>query len=205
MKQSQPISWEEYQRVLDCLRADKRWRDLLLWGLAGHTAYRVSDYTTLRWSDLLGTNTLSIQEKKHMWMNKASRKVRIGKSLRALIDECQPHLNPYQVGTWYVFRPASAKVLPGDKMHEGQRPPLTRFGVQYILKTLAREYKVPGADAVCAHSLRKTFARHVYEKEGSSHRALSLVQKLLGHSNSDTTLTYIGITDEVIHNVYENL
>jgi integrase len=46
---------------------------------------------------------------------------------------------------------------------------------------------------VCHHGFRKSAARHMYEKMGRNHEALLTVQKVLNHSNPNTTLVYIGI------------
>ena len=48
------------------------------------------------------------------------------------------------------------------------------------------------------HSLRKTFSDHRY-KAGIP---LGVIQKLLNHSNSITTLSYIGMTNEEMQETF---
>ena len=63
---------------------------------------------------------------------------------------------------------------------------------------------------VSCHTPRKTFARAIYDQfKGSlvenQFSALDLVQQMLRHSNSETTLRYIGITDEIHQAVYKGM
>ena len=50
------------------------------------------------------------------------------------------------------------------------------------------------------HSLRKTFGYHHYKKFNN----LPLLQKILNHSSSSTTLRYIGLEQDIIDDSYNN-
>ena len=52
------------------------------------------------------------------------------------------------------------------------------------------------------HTLRKTFAYHLYINSGKD---VALVQKLLNHSSSYVTLRYIGLEAEVQEKAYNEL
>ncbi|MGL5123375.1 MAG: tyrosine-type recombinase/integrase [Fusobacteriaceae bacterium] len=55
--------------------------------------------------------------------------------------------------------------------------------------------------SIGSHSLRKTFGKIIYKKNND----IALVMKLLNHSSSEITLRYIGINDEEIISLYDNL
>jgi integrase len=73
-----------------------------------------------------------------------------------------------------------------------------------IIKTTLRELNIKGNYGT--HTLRKTFAYHVYINNiRSNPRIIETLQKILNHSSSAITLRYIGITKEVISSVYNTL
>lgn len=193
-----PIAWSEYLRVIGCLRENGEWRDLLLWVLAGHTAYRVSDYCDMTWGFIYGQEAITILERKHRWMSKAARTVRLGESVLDTLEECRQHLNPNSIMTWHLFRPER-----GGRRVDGVRVAMTRHGVNWALKAIAKRYGI--TDDISSHTLRKSFALHAYEMLGSDHMALMTVSTMLGHTSTNTTLTYLGITQKKIDFVYNNL
>jgi len=73
-----------------------------------------------------------------------------------------------------------------------------------IIKKTLRELNIKGNYGT--HSLRKTFAYHTYANNIKTNPAIvETLQKILNHSSSAVTLRYIGITKEVINDVYESL
>jgi integrase len=73
-----------------------------------------------------------------------------------------------------------------------------------IIKTVASELNIKGNYGT--HSLRKTFAYHTYTNNISTNPGiLETLQRILNHSSSAVTLRYIGITKEVITDIYNNL
>ena len=67
---------------------------------------------------------------------------------------------------------------------------LSRFQAWRVLKAAGESV---GLKNIGTHSLRKTFGYHIYKKSDSD---LGLVQKLLNHKTSESTLRYIGIDRE---------
>lgn len=76
-----------------------------------------------------------------------------------------------------------------------KKEPLNPGGVQFILKTIGERAKV---DNVHPHRFRRTFAT------GLASRGMDIqeIQKLLGHSNINTTLEYVYTSDEKAHASY---
>jgi len=78
------------------------------------------------------------------------------------------------------------------------------FATVTINRTLKRIFK-GCAPVISSHSLRKTFGRRVYEKNGRSEHSLVLLSDIFGHSNLSLTRRYLGLRKEEISNVYLNL
>lgn len=58
-------------------------------------------------------------------------------------------------------------------------------------------------DKISSHSLRKTFGKRFYEKMGEG--SLSKLQKQFNHVTPDVTLNYIGITQDGLDDMYEDI
>lgn len=58
---------------------------------------------------------------------------------------------------------------------------------------------------ISSHSLRKTFARRVFDNNNQSEASLILISQVLNHSNVACTRRYLGLRKEVIENVYLTL
>ncbi|MDR1084146.1 MAG: tyrosine-type recombinase/integrase [Deltaproteobacteria bacterium] len=70
--------------------------------------------------------------------------------------------------------------------------PITRQRAHQIIAEAGRTVGLPDLGT---HSLRKTFGYHMYQKSG---RNVGMIQKMLNHSQSGTTLRYIGVEREEI-------
>lgn len=58
---------------------------------------------------------------------------------------------------------------------------------------------------ISSHSLRKSFARRVYQNQNESENSLVLLSDIFGHSSIAITRRYLGIRQETISNVYLSL
>ena len=81
---------------------------------------------------------------------------------------------------------------------------LTVAGANYRLKSALERHSIE-TENPSSHTLRKTFARRVWEKNGRDGAALVLLSDILGHSNTKVTRRYLGITEEHHASVYTNL
>ena len=76
--------------------------------------------------------------------------------------------------------------------------------INTILKRIFSK-EVKSGKNISSHSLRKTFARHLYEQNGQSEHILVMLSKILNHSSIPITRRYLGITAEEIANIYLSL
>lgn len=81
---------------------------------------------------------------------------------------------------------------------------LTVKALHRIISDLTEELNIKGNYGT--HTLRKTFAYHTYiNKVQDNPMILHTLQRILNHSTAAMTLRYIGITKEVIDDVYDSL
>jgi site-specific recombinase XerD len=76
---------------------------------------------------------------------------------------------------------------------EGGNRSISRTHAWAVLKAAANRAHVAGR--VGTHSLRKTFAKGVYER---TNRSLGLTQKALGHASVNSTVQYLSFADSEV-------
>lgn len=75
--------------------------------------------------------------------------------------------------------------------------PITRQTVSNWVKRWCHEVGIDQGN-YSAHTTRKTCAYQLWAKQGKTFEALLVVSKALGHKNVDDTITYLGISREMI-------
>lgn len=153
-------------------------RDEALFVLGINSALRVGDLLALRVGDVLDRGKL--RERVVVKEQKTQRRHQI-----ALNDPTRKVLEGY-----LKTRGPLSELGPGEALfpsHRDKDSPITRQRAHQILKEAAKELGLPDFGP---HSLRKTFAYHVYRETGNN---IALVQKLLNHDSPGVTLRYIGI------------
>lgn len=73
------------------------------------------------------------------------------------------------------------------------------------INTLLKYHFAGYAKNISSHSLRKSFARHVYEKNGQSENALVCLSEMFNHESLRTTRIYLNLRKEQLGNIYMNL
>ncbi len=95
------------------------------------------------------------------------------------------------------------KPTPNDYLFPSQRGKshLSVDSARKIIKDTLRELGIKGNFG--SHTLRKTWAYHIYIGHAAQNpMILPTLQKMLNHSSQTMTLSYIGITKEVITEIY---
>lgn len=150
---------------------------------------RVSDLLTLTWDQILGGNEFVLYEKK----TGKRRVIRINEGFKAHIADCFQAL----------------------KIKDVNEPCfLNRYGSVLSLQMINRNFKAIKVkyqlkiENFSTHSLRKTWARQVYENENSQGRgdmALLKLSEIMNHSCPSITRRYIGIRQQELGEVYDSL
>lgn len=181
------IPWEKMlQASKDLLDDGKPVFSLFL--LAGCClGLRISDLRRVTWGDLLyKENVLRIEEKK------------TGKK-RAL------RINPVLSKHAHLCWEACGMPDPESPAFSGR---YGAYSVQYlnrVLKKIQAGYDLGPCEHCSTHSLRKSFGRHVVENAEHPEMALIKLSEAFNHSNVKITKIYLGITEEEILSLYDNL
>lgn len=165
------------------LRGNPRNELLFIFGI--NSALRVSDLLRLKVGDVVDEtqsprSAVSLRERKTGKTKRFPLNESIKTALAHYLDAC-PSVE------------LNAPLFPSRKGGA-----LTRKQAWAILQEAGKKI---GLCHIGTHSLRKTFAYHVYRKTND----LAMVQQLLGHSTSADTLRYIGITQEQLFDAYLGL
>lgn len=190
----EPIkSIKDIQKIKQYLLGKDNKRDYVLFVVGINVGLRAGDLLQLRVKDVCFNgkiiNSVKIQEEK----TEKYREFTLNKTAQEAITLYLNSLHQFNDED-YLFK--SAK---GDNL------PLTVESAHKIIKTLLqKELNIKGNYGT--HSLRKTFAYHTYTNNIKDNPAiLDILQKMLNHSSTSVTLRYIGITKEVITDVYNSL
>lgn len=154
--------------------------------LSLNTGLRVGDVLNIRHRDLY-EDKLVIAEQK----TKKKREITINPIVRKSYNKLAARLNEQGI-----------KFKPDDYIFLSQKG--SRFRTQsinYMLKSIFQDKRIQ----VSSHTLRKSFARRVYENMNESEDALVLLSEIFSHSSVSITRRYLGIRRETIANVYLTL
>lgn len=200
---AEPIkSMQDIIRVTTYLKEKGRFRDNMFFIVGINFGLRISDLSRLRFSDLINPDftfkeSFPVFEKKtrNTRKRKKNRYVSIND---AVIEAVTLYLanTPGVSLSDYLFR--------SESNHGGNvNAPMNKTSFHRILKNIAEEVGL--TCQISTHSLRKTFGYWIMVKGNNDPRTLLLLQKIFGHSTAAQTLTYIGITEDEVHDAYMNL
>ena len=161
-------------------------KDLLLFKISINIGLRVNDLLSITWEDIFKPGTRQFKEyfvPKEQKTQKV-RQIFINKSFRAAVKEYLKYITDTKL-EGYVFT-----------NRQGNR--LSDASVDKMLKLLEKEL---GLENLSTHSLRKTFAYHMYMQT----QDISLVQEILQHSSVAVTRRYLGISQDVKKKAYNEL
>lgn len=183
------FQYDEFKRLVDCLVKDGQhiWAFYCL--LSFCLGLRSSDVRKLKWQDVLNKRSVIVTEQK----TGKTKGIPIGQNTADHISKMfelagEPNLDTY------IFCTSRAK----------ENTPVTIQYVNRIAKTWKAKYKL-NIGNFSTHTFRKTFGRYVYEKRNRSTDALIELNRIFRHANLQTTLIYIGITDDNIYGVFDSI
>lgn len=181
---------KDIDKIKQYLKGKKNRRDYMLFVVGINVGLRAGDLLNLKLMDVMiefrVRDSVIIKEQKtgklREFVLNTSVKDAINYYLRS-IDEYNPND--------YLFKSQKGGHLSVQAAHK-------------LIKGLLRELNIKGNYGT--HSLRKTWAYHIYINNAKNNSMiLPTLQKMLNHSNQATTLRYIGITKEVISDVYNSV
>lgn len=167
-------------------------RDQLLIVLGLRTGFRISELLSLNLGDVLtpdGIVTDLTVSRRCLKNGRGVRQRRVASRRVPLVPAARDLL------TRYVALRQTSGSDSGAPLFRSQRQGgrLSRWQANRIVHRVFRAAGVPATLAIGTHSMRKTFARSVYESTG---RDLNLTRHILGHVHADTTLRYLSIDED---------
>lgn len=183
------LNWESATGLVRKLYRNRDYRMSLFIGCGIFFGLRVSDLLSLSWHQILTSNEFVIYEKK---TNKR-RVIRINAGFQAHVRDCFDALG---------IKDAEECCF------------LNRYGGHISLQMINRHFKCIKVkyqlkiNNFSTHSLRKTWARKIYENEnaeGRGNMALLKLSELMNHSSPAITRRYIGLRQQELGDVYDSL
>lgn len=181
------LPYEEYQRLVESLMVDGKYRYALYCVLSFALALRASDVRKLTWKKVLGQNRLVVQEKK----TKKVKTIPIGLKTTDKIEEIYYLLGCPDEKDYIFINKYNTKVIS------------LQF-INRLMKSWKEEYHLKVGN-ISSHTFRKTFGRYVYDKMGRTEEAIINLQRIFRHTSPQTTMIYIGLRDDEIGQIFENL
>lgn len=184
---AEPLEWNEAISFMNRLFDDGNFTISLLVGCGIFFGLRISDILRLTWEDILAPDTFIIFEMK----TDKRRIIKINPTFRRHIKKCYTKLHPKHIED-LVFISKWGK-------------PYTTNRLNVMFKQYKYKYRL-NITHFSTHSLRKTFATRIYKMAGDkSEDALVRLSELLGHSSTQITRRYIGLTQKVMLDTYDML
>ena len=180
------LPWSEAMQLVKKLYRDGRYRDSILVATGFMTGLRISDILRLTFADILNNEILTINEKK----TGKRREIPLSKDYKKHVEDCFKALG------------LSDSTKPMFLSYQGSV--ITIQMVNKTLHGLKDRYNL-SVDHFTSHSLRKTFARRIYDTAKDREYALIKLSSVLGHSNVSITRRYLGIKREEILDCYSVL
>lgn len=182
------LDYDEFKRLLECLTNDHKYLWAFYCLMSFCLGLRASDVRKLRWGDVLNKRSVIVTEKK----TQKTKGIPVGHSTMEHISKMYAMEN-YPKLNEYIFQGERSKGKP--------------VSIQYInrlTKQWKRKYRIKVGN-FSTHTFRKTFGRYVYEKRNRSNEALLELNRIFRHQNLQTTMIYIGITDDNIYKVFDSM
>lgn len=171
------------------LKKESNPRNYLLFTMGINLALRAGDLLEIKVSDILDNKGelkkyLYIKERK----TKRQRKIKINEATREALN--------------YYFR--KSKIFDPDQYlfkSKKSDKPLDNVGLWYLIKRWTRAVGLEG-ERYSSHSFRKTWGYQARIYHGAS---IEMISEKLGHRSTAVTKRYIGIDQEEINRMEENI
>ena len=183
------LPWDSATSLIRKLYRNGDYRMSLFIGCGAFFGLRVSDLLSLTWNQILTGEEFAIYEQK----TGKRRVIRINSGFQAHVQDCFNALGVKDAEECcFLNRYGGLISLQMINRH------LKAIKVKYQLRI----------NNFSTHSLRKTWARRVYENENAQGRgdmALLKLSELMNHSSPAITRRYIGLRQQELGEVYNNL
>ena len=185
---------ERIEQALDENKRQIACRNKMMFLIGINVGLRASDLITLKWNFFLNDNGefkdfYTLQPKKTRKQKKFVKLYFNQVVKKAVTDYIAEY--PVEDMNDYLF-----------KSRKGNNH-ITEISLGRIIKDAAEEIGIE--KNICSHSLRKTFGFWAWHNAEDKNKALVTLQMLFNHSDTQTTLKYIGILNSEIEDMFNNV
>ena len=186
--ETQPIEWDAAMMILERMRDKGNDNTRLMLACGFFFGLRISDILILKWKDILG-DSFQISEQK----NGKNRRITLNNDFKTIRNQILStrELPPNPDSLIFVY----------ERKGADQSKPISKTAANKRIKKVFERYRIK-VENPSSHTLRKTFGRRVYEYYNCSEDALIKLSQVFNHSNISITRRYIGITREMIDDIY---
>lgn len=169
-------------------------RNKMMFLIGINIGLRASDLITLKWDfffdDNEGFKDLYILQPKKTKKQKKFVKLYFNQTVKKAIED---YIEEYPIENMNEYMFKSRK---GDNH-------ITEISLGRIVKDIAEEAGIK--KNICSHSLRKTFGFWAWHNAEDKNKALVTLQMLFNHSDTQTTMRYIGLLNSEIEDMFNNV
>lgn len=183
------LPWDTMLTLVRRLYKDGNYRMSLLIACGSFFGLRISDLLTLTWEQILATDEFVIYEQK----TGKRRVIRVNKGLQSHIQDS--------------FKALKVRDMPQPCFLNRNGDVISVQMVNRILKNIKVRYQVKIGN-FSTHTMRKTWARQIWEVENAAGRgdmALLKLSELMNHSAPNITRRYIGLRQQELGDMYDSL
>lgn len=189
--ETQPIAWDDAMMILDRMRDQGEDNTRLMLACGFFFGLRISDILNLRWRDIL-KESFDLKEQK----NGKHRTITLNQGFIKVRDQILEGMEFSPDKDALIFIYARKGADPNKS--------ISKVAANKRIKKVFERYRIKVANP-SSHTLRKTFGRRVYEHYNCSEDALIKLSQVFNHSNVAITRRYIGLTKEMIDDIYKSI
>jgi len=194
MKGCRPLTDQEADAIAESFGGPYAARDQAIFALGRYTGERISAILALRVGDVVQADRLTDS----IIYRRANRKGKTESRTVALHSKAKKAL-----AAW-INQLSKGTILTADdyvfRSRKGINRPISRVQYHRILKDAIQPNELTGK--IATHSMRKTFADHVYEALG---RDIFRLQKAMGHKNINSTAQYLSFNEADIEKAIKGM
>ena len=159
-------------------------RNKLLFVVGINVGLRASDLATLKWSFFLDSTADGKYKFKDFYVLQPKKTRKTKKFVKLFFNNTTDNLDEY------LFASREGGAISTKTLYRA-------------VKNTAKEVGIK--QNIGSHSLRKSWAFHVWRNAKDKDRALVMLMRCFNHSSTAVTMRYIGIMDDEIKDVYESV
>ncbi len=179
-----PLTDTEIDRLKACIELSIRDRCLLILGCT--TGFRISELLSLRWSDVLDKDRVTVVKRNRKGRAR-SHSALLHPEAKAALDALQYDTGPILASEEFIF-----KSKKGGHINRQQ--------AWRVLRDAFKALNLRGP--LGTHCMRKSFAAAVY---AGSDKDLVVTAKALGHANINSTVSYLSFQTEQLDSIVLNM